>query len=394
MIDPRDVIRRYGVDELAETADQYYRRVDDPTPLMSKPFAFLHEAPEMLQNLGLLLSGLHLGKTMTVLDFGGGTGWLSRILSQLNCQAICCDVSHAALAIGRRLMDELPLIGTAVYKPVFLPFDGHRIDLPDESVDRIICFDAFHHVPNQDDVIGDFARVLRHGGIAGFSEPGRRHSQTAQSQYEMANHKVLENDIDLVEIFRSAEPRGFTGLTVKVLSDMEIPLDEYRRIYDDRNKDLLKGELWNGTYNTMFNRSVFFLHKGPLRRDSRSHVGLMHVIDVDSNDYVVGPGQPLRLSVTVTNTGDAFWLNSNREIFGIVRLGSHLYDADGNLISVDFSRHDLPTPVSPGQTIQMPVEITLPGQGSYRLALDLVAEGVTWFENGGARPVVIAARML
>ena len=73
VIDPKDVMRRYTVEELCETAEQYYRSVSDPTPLMSKPFSFLHEAPEALQNLGLLLSGLHLGKTMKVLDFGAGT---------------------------------------------------------------------------------------------------------------------------------------------------------------------------------------------------------------------------------------------------------------------------------------------------------------------------------
>ena len=56
MIDPKDVIRRYTVEELCETAEQYYRSVSDPTPLMSKPFSFLHETPEALQNLGLLLS--------------------------------------------------------------------------------------------------------------------------------------------------------------------------------------------------------------------------------------------------------------------------------------------------------------------------------------------------
>lgn len=109
-------MRQYSVEELCETADAYYRAVTDPTPLMSKPFTFLHEAPEALQNLGLLLSGLHLGKTMTVLDFGAGTCWLSRFLIQLNCQAICCDASPAALAIGKRLFEELPLIGTAVYR--------------------------------------------------------------------------------------------------------------------------------------------------------------------------------------------------------------------------------------------------------------------------------------
>jgi len=393
MIDPKDVMRRYTVEELCETADQYYRLVSDPTPLMSKPFTFLHETPEALHNLGLLLSGLHLGKTMKVLEFGAGTCWLSRVLTQLNCEMICCDASRTALDIGRRLFEEYPLIGSVVYKPVFLPFDGHRIDLPDESVDRIVCFDAFHHIPNPAEVITQFGRVLKKGGIAGFSEPGQHHSQSPQSQYEMSNYCVLENDIDVNEIFRFARTAGFTELSVKVVSDMEMSLSQHNLLFGQPgDAESLRSELWNQTYNAMHNRAIFFLHKGPLARDSRSHVGLAHVIRIDKTDHVLEAGQALRLSVTITNTGTASWLNTNSQIFGIVRLATHLYDGDGKLMEIDFSRHELPVPVSPGETITMSVEEHLPGSGRYRLAFDLVAEGVMWFENVGSKPIMITAR--
>jgi SAM-dependent methyltransferase len=387
LIDPRDVIRRYSVEELSATAEDYYRVVSDPTPLMSKPFTFTHEAPEMLQNLGFLLAGLHLGKTMTVLDFGAGTCWLSRYLAQLNCRPICCDTSRTALEIGRRLFAEYPLIGLTVYTPTFLWFDGHHIDVPDASVDRIITFDAFHHVPNAREVIGEFGRVLKFGGIAGFSEPGRAHSQSPQSQYEMRTHKVLENDIDLNEIFGHAQAAGFTRLSVKALNDMDLSLAEHNTLFGSGDKERLKAEIWNHTYNTLHNRSIFFLHKGPLALDSRSHIGLAHSIRIDRTDYEVINGRPLRMSFMLSNTGEATWLHTNVEIFGIVRLGSHLADGDGQLIAVDFSRHDLPMPVLPGQVLPLSVDVTLPGPGRYRLTFDLVAEGVTWFEVVGSKPV-------
>ena len=233
-IKPADIIARHSVEELIETADEYYRGIADPTALMSRPFAYLHEAPVMLQNLGALLAGLQLGKTMTVLEFGAGTCWLSRCLAQLNCQPICCDASKAALDIGRRLFAEHPLIGPTVFAPVFLPFDGHRIELDDESVDRIVCFDALHHVPNVDEVMGELGRVLREGGIAGFSEPGRDHSRSAQAQYEMRDHRVLENDIDLRAIFAAARDAGFTQLTARVANDLEVSVDHYQAIVERR----------------------------------------------------------------------------------------------------------------------------------------------------------------
>jgi SAM-dependent methyltransferase len=387
-------MRRYSVEELCETAEEYFRRVPDPTPLMTKPFAFLHETPEMLQNLGLLFSGLQLGKSMTVLDFGAGTCWLSRFLAQLNCQVICCDTSRTALAIGKRLFDEHPPSGSAVVPPQFLWFDGHRIDLPDGSVDRIVCFDAFHHVPNGGQVVSELGRILKRGGIAGFSEPGRRHSQSPASQYEMRNHKVLENDIDLNVIFADAQRAGFTDLRAKVLTDMEISLDDYNVFFGDADTTALKAELWNQTHNTLFNRSIFFLHKGQPSRDSRSHVGLGHTITIDAPLFEVPRGQPLRLSVTVTNTGTAVWLATNTEIHGIVRLGSHLYDETGKLLDVDYSRHGLPGDVPPGETISLLIEVPLPTVATCQMAFDLVAEGVTWFENVGSTPKYVTVRMV
>jgi SAM-dependent methyltransferase len=396
LIDPKDVIRRYSVEELCATAEEYFRRVDDPAPLMGKPFTSLREAPEMLHNLGLLLRDLHLGRTMTVLDFGAGTCWLSRLLTQLNCQVICCDASRTALEIGKRLFSEYPLIGTAVYQPTFLWFDGHTIELQKESVDRIICFDALHHVPNLAEVIGEFGRVLRRGGIAGFSEPGRLHAQNPQAQYEMANHKVLENNVDVSEIFRMAKDAGFTKLSLAVALDMTISLDEHDVLFAapvGSEHERLKSELWNQAYNTMTNRAIFFLHKGPLGRDSRGHIGLAHRIQALQPHYEGRVGETISMSFIVKNVGEASWLETNSEIFGIVRLGSHLYDADGTLISIDFSRHDLPRRVEPDDTLTITAEVSMTRPGRFRLAFDLVAEGVTWFENQGSIPAYVTANV-
>lgn len=394
LISPADVLRTLSVQDLINTAEEYYRRIPDPTPLMSKPFTYWHEGPQMLQDLGLLLSGMHIGKTMTVLDFGAGTCWLSRILAQLNCQPISCDVSSSALEIGRQLFERAPLIGTAVYRPIFLPFDGRRIDLPDASVDRIVCFDAFHHVPNPDEVIREFGRVLKPGGLVGFSEPGRQHSRSAQSQYEMRNHNVLENDINLNDIFGWARTAGFTSLTIKALVDRDLSLDEYNTMFDRIASagSALRDDLWQAAAHTMFNRSIFFLHKGPLALDSRRHVGLAHTITADTDAVTCLAGEEVRLSLTVTNIGPATWLHQNSEIFGVVRVAAHLFDGRGTLLDLDFYRQELSGPVTPGQTIRIMTHVRMPATGQYRLAFDLVAEGVTWFENVGslARSVAVA----
>src|SRR6185369_11221284 len=112
------------------------------------PFGNPIVAPHYLYNLGFLLAGLQLARTMRVLDFGAGTCWLSRHLNEMGCLTVSLDPSPAALELGRKLFEQYPPVGGCLAEPLFLQFDGHRIELDDESVDRIVCHDSFHHVPN------------------------------------------------------------------------------------------------------------------------------------------------------------------------------------------------------------------------------------------------------
>ena len=321
-IDPQDMIDRLTVEDLCVTAENYFKSIPDPTPQMAKPFNSVLEASIELQNLGVLLSGLHLGQTMTVVDFGAGSCWLSRFLTQLQCQTISCDVSETALEIGERLFAEHPIIGAPVAEPRFLHLDGHTIDLPDRSVDRIVCFGAFHHVPNQGEVLAEFYRILKDGGIVGFSEPGRFHSQAPTSQSEMANFNVLENDINLDDIFAIARRCGFTDIKCRLLGDMELSLDAYNLLTRSNKRsrarrligaarDLISPRYTDVTWRvldnisgTMTNRTIFFLHKGDFVPDSRSHVGLAHTIAVAKREYTVTLGERVDIPLRITNTGD------------------------------------------------------------------------------------------
>ena len=56
MINSKDIIEKFTVEELCQTADSYFNSISDPTPLMAKPFSSFIEAPAILQNMGLILS--------------------------------------------------------------------------------------------------------------------------------------------------------------------------------------------------------------------------------------------------------------------------------------------------------------------------------------------------
>ena len=69
----------------------------------------------------------------------------------------------------------------------------------------------------------------------------------------------------------------------------------------------------------------------------------------------------------------------------LVRVGAQLCAADGSLIDLDFARADLPHHLQPGDAADVTLRLpALPETGRYRLKLDLVSEGVDWFERCGS----------
>lgn len=410
LIRPNDLIRSVGVDKLLEKADRPFAEVTDPVPLMAKPFGNAMETPDLLYNLGLLFSSMKLGRTMTVVDFGAGTCWLSRCLNQMGCATISVDPSASALEIGRRMFREHPVMGGSVCEPKFLKFDGHHIDLPDGSVDRIFCFDSFHHVPNTAEVLREFGRILKTGGLAGFSEPGRFHSRSEQSQHEMRAWGVLENDIILEEIMEQAAKSGLTGLTIKLAASphLDMPVAPYMALAGRRMwKCLFKPRsmfallrLQAGLFKGVLQRSIFVLSKGPFIPDTRlSYVAtggspslsgardLAYEMTCDRRDVRAGAGNQVGLRVRVVNRGTVRWLHDNVTDYAIVKLGVHLYDSEKRLLNLDHHRHLFPRDVMPGESMECDVSFPAGKPGVYNAVLDLVSEQVCWFDACGNRPL-------
>jgi len=215
-IDAQALNTSFTVEELSRTAEDYYRTtLEFADRYLAKPFADPQDAPDLLGSFAQLVAGLRLAPGLKVLDFGAGACWTTRCLTQFGCCAIALDVSASALELGKQLYARLPPFGDQP-APQFLVFDGRRIDLPDASVDRILCFDAFHHVPNPAQTMLELGRVLRPGGVAGFSEPGPHHSKGSRSQYEMKNYTALERDVVMKDVWTWARAAGFQHLELAI----------------------------------------------------------------------------------------------------------------------------------------------------------------------------------
>ena len=386
-IDVRRLMQELSVEELCETAEEYFSSLTDWTHLQSKPFGFVQEVPHVLIRFSTLLQGLALGPNMTVLDFGSGPGWATHYLTQLGCRIIALDVSETAHKISQARFAQQPVFGDHP-APRFLTFDGRRIDLPDASVDRIFCHDAFHHVPNPGEVLEEMSRVLASGGIAGFAEPGPSHSRALVSQTEMRNYKVVENDIRIEEIWAQAQKAGFTDIRLAVLYTplYQMPLPEFQDF-------LANGSAVEKYAQTvcayMQEHRVFFLYKGPFIRDSRLNEGLKAAIEMTlTPGGVVSAGQTLTIQAKITNRGEARWRTREGEI-GSVHFGAHLYDTDGRQTVADYARYPLrpdggETPVEPGESVTLSVTAPAPPAGNYQIGFDMVSHGVCWFAwNGG-----------
>lgn len=389
MISPKDLIDKYGVEGLCETADNYYQNVTDTNSLKGKPFTNARDTPGIMIRLGYLLSGLQLTKGLTVLDFGAGTCWLSKIISQMGCKSISLDPSQTALEIGKEMFKEAPVFGELFAEPEFLKFDGKKIPLPDSSIDRIISFDAFHHVPNPEEVMTEFARVLKDGGIIGFSEPVGDHSVTPDSQHEMEAYDVLENDINLDAMLEHAESIGFTDVAFKVHPSQEFWVTKGERdlMHADRPKRWSKRfrRINTEVHFVLNNEAIFLLQKGNLVIDSRFYQSLAAKLTVDSSDlsFSSPADQELKINVTAKNTGKGPWIFENQQDLGVVKLGVHLFDAENDMIDFDYYRLPITSIVEAGDSYQFEASIPMPKPGEYLIEFDLVAEGVSWFQRCG-----------
>lgn len=389
-IDVRQLIDELSVEELCQTAEEFFARLPNWDYLHAKPFAAIGETPELLVCLAQVVQGLNLLPDMTILDFGAGSCWTSRFLSQLGLQVIACDVSASALEIGRELYRRHPVIGNQP-APRFLQFDGHSFDLPDNSVDRISCWDAFHHVPNQRQVIKEMGRVLKQGGVAGFSEPGPDHSKAPQSQYEMRTNRVIENDINVREIWNEAQQAGFTEIKLALFNPNPflLPIQEFESFLTGQDA----GQRYVAeTRHQMQHRRVFFLYKGEsfAPADSRQREGLLAELRVELASERIAHGEPLRLTAFVKNIGSTVWLPTTARV-GAVHFGIHLFDEKGLLLDLDYFRHNL-TPgegreILPGEAVEITAEVPIPEAGTYILQCDLVSEAICWFEHNGSTTV-------
>ncbi|MBI4635827.1 MAG: class I SAM-dependent methyltransferase [Candidatus Rokubacteria bacterium] len=320
-----------------------------------------------------------------MLDFGAGSCWVSAILNRMGCRTIAIDVSSTAIAIGRKCF-ELDQRTKWHLNPEFLTYDGYTFPIAANSVDRIVCFDAFHHVPNPQAILNEMFRVLKDGGRVGFSEVGEGHSHTPQAISEMQAHGILENDFLLEQVHEEARRVGFTKCTIHpypLPTSIGVGFTHYR---DFLNGDDQRFPLDTVRRDTRANCFIT-LQKGDDVCDSRNPRTLAaDVTVIGERIKKASAGGEVAYVLRIVNTGDTTWLSAYCQEGGFVDVGGHLLDASRHMIDFEYLRAFLPADVAPNHSVMMDVKVRAPlTTGAYFIEFDMVDEAITWFAARGSK---------
>lgn len=98
------------------------------------------------------------------------------------------------------------------------------------------------------------------------------------------------------------------------------------------------------------------------------------------------PGESVTIEADVVNDSATVWLREGRHGRGYVRLGAHLVNAEDTVIESDYGRAELPhdIPLHAGARLGLVVEAPA-ASGRYVVRLDMVNEGIAWFEACGSK---------
>ncbi|MCB1036904.1 MAG: hypothetical protein KDD47_23965 [Acidobacteria bacterium] len=123
-----------------------------------------------------------------------------------------------------------------------------------------------------------------------------------------------------------------------------------------------------------------------------TYLGDGAALDADLYELEWGPAQVpaeaaprarLEVPVSLTNRSAHAWPNRGP---ARVKLAYHWRGEDGEMVDFEGRRTELPAPVPPGASVEVPIEVVAPpAPGIYQLEIDPVYEHVAWFsqKNGG-----------
>ena len=190
------------------------------------------------ESLGVLIELIKPQSEWRVLDVATGAGHTALSFAPHVAHVVASDLTEPMLAKAVELagIRGLTNIETRTADAESLPFD-------DSSFDLVTCRLAFHHFPNSQQAIGEFARVLKPSGILGFTDNITVPNKQAAGYYN-AYEKLRDPShhwvYPLVRLQAMFEKAGFQIEATRQLSkELEFHKWADRQHVSDADKDKL-----------------------------------------------------------------------------------------------------------------------------------------------------------
>jgi Radical SAM superfamily/Iron-sulfur cluster-binding domain len=101
----------------------------------------------------------------------------------------------------------------------------------------------------------------------------------------------------------------------------------------------------------------------------------------------VKSGESFQKTAEIVNSGGALWKNASQKNRRHITLGVQLLDDQKRMLKRDFARAVLPRPLASNERAVVHITAIAPKEkGNYWLKLDMVCEGIEWFESCGSPP--------
>lgn len=294
--------------------------------------------------------------------------------------------------------------------------DMEALPFADSSFSKACCLNAFHQVPNQIAALREIRRVLTPNGVVFFSEPGAGHAANPTSLAAVRNYGVQENEILIDEFMDACLAAGFVDVRLHPISHV-VPLFErntdqwraWRTFAASKRPYRAVEKMWRALLEFAGLRKATTLFEEAfairLLRELQPIIEQHAVVTahrarfvkpervVDCAELEIAETLPSTWTaseviarVRIRNVGTTTW---NRSASDHVRLGVQLLGSDGSVIDRDYLRQDFPGPVLPGGRCELTVWVPRPSSaGAFQLKLDLVREGIHWFEMAGSKTLL------
>ena len=383
------------------------------------------------------LASPSLAGAARAVDLGCGPGEITCALAARHRDCQFVGVDHSATAIERA---KALAVRVGVSNVDFVVADVETWT-PDDRVDVVMLFDAFHHVGAPRTLIerlGAFAErfflIEPAGNWFGAWRQEANLDWVAESIFLMRDR--LQMQLEDVPTSGSGAAPAAPGAGEPV--ERRYPLDEFERLFEGYTVDVrgtiagierygsrpdavspLRRDIGELTYRLLVDiEETLIRHdldlsakhwalsarkgSGGIRRRQRRHLAGQAVAPTLAGPYdavyrlesapgTVTSGAEFSVVVVVTNRSWREWSSHDQaRIF----LSSRILNQRGDIVTADGPRTPFPRTVQPGDDCAVYLKVRAPNQpGQFRVLVDGVHEGVSWFSDAGTPPLEFSVKV-